>query len=208
MTETLSISALTIALGPDDFEERRLIEQIVELHNKRVSTELKSLAFGKTSQKSQSSQDDGLLDLLKRLGYDPRSGKRPVRPRGRARNDALPTPLPRKETELKSCIGQTYTIKGYLKYPCKASEGYDLVVYEDAEGELRARNITHLFTGTLASGLPFVTWAEDPRGYKPEEEVPLSKRRSLSKRDLEADRRSNDQDYIQDQEARKSGRRY
>lgn len=177
MTE-YTVTNFTKAVGPEDFEETTLIEQWCSLMKQAESLRL---AFGKVDKATLSKLEVDIDSVVKSLGYDPQVG-RPARPRGRIRNIAMPKPLPDAGTELLSCLGHAYKVLGYAQTPTSSS--VNIIIYRDHLSRTVARSTAHLFAGSLATDEPFVTWPEDPRKLKPNEAVPLNKRRSLSKRDL------------------------
>lgn len=190
-------------LGPDDYEEATLIRSIYDLQ------ETGRLRLSKMLPKErQKAMLDGLnrdeasklTTLVGQLGYHPNDGRK-SRPRGRPRDAALPDPLPAVGTELLSCLGEVYVVKGYAYTAVHGRlAAYNTCLYEH-DGETIARSIANLFAGTLADR-PIVTFDGDSRGLKPAAEVPLAQRRSMTKQDLKEDRLLRDADAVQYEQGR------
>lgn len=203
----LNITDLTRGVSAEDFEERKLLDEFVE-RSRRIKTFDEGKINGiSLTPKMKDNNSELLSQIVMKLGYDPLK-VRPPKPRGRPRDKSIPRPLPEPGTELLSLLGDTYKVIAYLRRPCTSIDlDPDMIVYEDAENKVVVRSVIHLFCGSLA-GVPFVTWPNDPRGYKPSAPIPMTNARTMTRAELKEDRLSNDQDYLQDQAARKSGRKY
>lgn len=178
-------------LSDDDYEEALLLGNYFTLMERAqarvnspqgVRTAEKLSPSGMTKDEVAESQK-----IIKMLGYEPVNG-RAQRRQGRTRTDALPNPFPKVGTKMQSCLGDTYEIVGYGKKP-RGGEVPTQVFYKMSGSDyVITRSIANLLAGTLASGVPIVTWKDDPRGLKPAVPVPLNKRRTLTKRELMDDR--------------------
>jgi hypothetical protein len=190
------------SLSYDDYEEAELLAQINHLYKeaqRRMTMPAGMREKGLSISGMKKDETELKEKLIKKLGYDPVAGRKP-RTRGRVRKDALPSPLPEPGTELQSCLGDTYVVQGYAYGPRSGSTpSVALYLFGKA---LIARSLANLFVGTLQSGEPVVTWPTDPRQLKPGVEVPLGKRRTLTKRDLLDDRMERDEDMKQYEQGR------
>jgi len=193
MLRPMTTTEATKALSANDYEEMLLLESIVLIQRE---------TFDKVDQLGLESRDpkeykkvveaasERISEHEKKLGYLP-GGARPSRSTGRPRTKSMPNPMPDVGTELQSCLGEMYKIVGYGRSPTAKSA--DMIIYDvlDVHGRLKLANVcrvaSNLFTGTLPSGIPFATWPGDPRGIKPEKPIPLNKRRTLTKAELQRD---------------------
>jgi hypothetical protein len=194
-------------LSYEEVEEQRLIETWIDLMNAEEESKLQGVKAQYLTKDQMSDRATKIKAVIGKLGYDP-AQPRPSRQRGRPRDGAIPNPLPPLQTKLTSCLGEQYTIVAYGRSPRKLGETFDMVAYIDERGKLVFRNLVNLFCGMLPSGIPTVTWPEDPRGLKPGEKIPLSKRRTASKQDLKRDRDEMDEDLKQHKARKASGRMY
>ena len=174
-------SFLSASLTQNDYEEAALAAEWFDLTN---TIEMRTLRPGSKHQRQDASAAElkRLTDIEFMLGYSPKNG-RAHRSRGRVRDSVFPSTLPPVGTELHSCLGDKYIVKGYFGLARDSKPTH--VLYVDARGFYVGRAIANLLCGHLASGTAIVTWDGDERGVKRSEMiVPLNKRKVLTKREL------------------------